>query len=68
MAVIMEKRLPLTFNPEINIREITQKGRYYENGEWVETEPFEICKSLTYPGNWCSKFICALSRGVRILG
>ncbi len=37
------------FNPEINIREITQKGRYYENGRWVETEPHEICKVLTYP-------------------
>ena len=27
------------FNPEINIREVTQKGRYCENGEWVATEP-----------------------------
>src|SRR5512138_1432277 len=25
------------FNPEINIREITQRGRYWEHGEWVET-------------------------------
>ncbi len=37
------------FNPEINIREVTQKGKYYENGEWVETEPHEIHKPLTYP-------------------
>jgi len=37
------------FNPEINIREITQNGRYWKNGEWVETEPFEICKALNYP-------------------
>jgi len=37
------------FNPEINIREITQKGKYYENGEWIETEPHEIMKELTYP-------------------
>lgn len=37
------------FNPEINIREITQPGRYYENGRWIETEPFEIKKVLTYP-------------------
>ena len=37
------------FNPEINIREITQKGLYYENGEWIETEPLEIHKPLTYP-------------------
>ena len=38
------------FNPEINIREVTQKGRYYENGEWVVTEPHEIHKPLNYPG------------------
>ncbi len=37
------------FNPEINIREVTQKGKYYENGEWIETEPHEIHKPLTYP-------------------
>ena len=37
------------FNPEINIREITQNGRYYENGEWVTTKPLEIHKDLTYP-------------------
>lgn len=37
------------FNPEINIREITQNGRYYENGEWITTRPLEIHKALTYP-------------------
>ena len=37
------------FNPEINIREITQNGRYYENGQWVKTGPLEIHKTLTYP-------------------
>ena len=30
------------FNPEINIREVSAKGRYWENGEWIETEPMEI--------------------------
>ncbi len=30
------------FNPEINIREVSAKGSYIENGEWVETEPMEI--------------------------
>ncbi len=43
------KAFATNFNPEINIREITQKGRYYENGKWVETEPQEIKKSLNYP-------------------
>ena len=37
------------FNPEINIREVTQKGKYYENGRWIETEPHEIHRPLTYP-------------------
>lgn len=37
------------FNPEINIREVTQRGKYYENGKWVETEPLEIHRPLTYP-------------------
>ena len=43
------KAFATNFNPEINIREITQNGRYWENGQWVETKPFEIKKELTYP-------------------
>ncbi len=43
------KAFATNFNPEINIREITQKGKYYNNGQWVETEPHEIMKSLHYP-------------------
>ena len=38
------------FNPEINIREITQRGKYWENGEWVETDPISVRKDLDYPG------------------
>ncbi len=38
------------FNPEINIREITQKGRYWEAGAWHETRPLEIHKPIEYPG------------------
>ena len=34
------------FNPEINIREITAKGRYWEDGEWVETEPLAVQPDL----------------------
>ncbi len=30
------------FNPEINIREITANGRYFRDGEWIETGPLEI--------------------------
>jgi len=43
------KAFATNFNPEINIREVTQKGKYFENGQWVITEPHEIHKSLTYP-------------------
>ena len=28
------------FNPEINIREITQKGKYWENGKWIDLNRF----------------------------
>lgn len=36
------------FNPEINIREITANGRYYENGQWVETLPLEIKRTFDF--------------------
>lgn len=38
------------FNPEINIREITQNGRFWEDGEWRETKPLEIHRPVDYPG------------------
>ncbi len=37
------------FNPEINIREITQRGRYWEDGEWRETDPLAVHKPIEYP-------------------
>ncbi|MDT8318039.1 MAG: saccharopine dehydrogenase family protein [bacterium] len=37
------------FNPEINIREVTAKGRYWEEGKWIETEPMEIKMVHDYP-------------------
>ncbi len=43
------KAFATNFNPEINIREVTQKGKYWEDGKWVETEPHEIHKPLNYP-------------------
>ena len=36
------------FNPEINIREVSAKGSYIENGEWVETEPMEIKREYNF--------------------
>lgn len=43
------KAFATNFNPEINIREVTQKGKYWENGKWVETEPHEIHQPINYP-------------------
>ncbi len=37
------------FNPEINIREVTAKGRYYENGRWVETDPLSVSQIYDFP-------------------
>lgn len=37
------------FNPEINIREITANGRYWENGEWKEVEPMSVHQVYDFP-------------------
>lgn len=37
------------FNPEINIREITANGRYWEKGEWIETAPLEMKRVYDLP-------------------
>ncbi len=44
------KAFATNFNPEINIREITAKGRYWEDGEWKETEPLSQSMMFDYPG------------------
>ncbi|MBC5689963.1 saccharopine dehydrogenase family protein [Mediterraneibacter sp. NSJ-55] len=37
------------FNPEINIREVSANGSYWENGGWVETKPMEIKRVYNFP-------------------
>lgn len=37
------------FNPEINLREVTARGRYWERGEWVETDPLAWKMSFDFP-------------------
>ena len=37
------------FNPEINIREVSAKGSYWEDGKWAETEPMEIKRVYNFP-------------------
>ncbi len=37
------------FNPEINIREVTARGKYWEKGEWIETDPLSVHKPFDFP-------------------
>jgi saccharopine dehydrogenase (NAD+, L-lysine-forming) len=37
------------FNPEINIREVTARGRYWENGGWRETDPLSVKQAFDFP-------------------
>ncbi len=43
------KAFATNFNPEINIREITSKGKYYDNGQWKEIEPLSVHQPIDYP-------------------
>ncbi len=38
------------FNPEINIREISANGRYFENGAFHETKPLEVKREYDFKG------------------
>jgi saccharopine dehydrogenase (NAD+, L-lysine-forming) len=43
------KAFATNFNPEINIREITQPGKYWENGTWHEIPAMSIHRPIHYP-------------------
>lgn len=43
------KAFATNFNPEINIREITQYGKYYKHGTWTKTEPLSVKESIYFP-------------------
>ncbi len=43
------KAFATNFNPEINIREITQKGKYWQQGDWIEIDPLSIHQPIDYP-------------------
>lgn len=43
------KAFATNFNPEINIREITQRGKYWEDGQWKETDPLSVHFDFDYP-------------------
>jgi saccharopine dehydrogenase (NAD+, L-lysine-forming) len=48
------------FNPEINIREVTAKGRYFEQGQWVETDPLSVHRDFDFPDGIGAKRIYLL--------
>lgn len=37
------------FNPEINLREVSAPGSYWENGKWIEVEPMSIKREYDFP-------------------
>lgn len=43
------KHFATNFNPEINIREVTANGRFFEHGEWKETKPLSVHRSFDFP-------------------
>ncbi|MEG0313714.1 MAG: saccharopine dehydrogenase family protein [Erysipelotrichaceae bacterium] len=36
------------FNPEINIREVSANGSYWQDGHWIETKPMEIKREYNF--------------------
>ena len=38
------------FNPEINLREVSANGSFWENGKWIETKPLEIKREYCFDG------------------
>ncbi len=43
------KAFATNFNPEINIREVTQRGRYWKDGKWIEIDPLSVSAMIDYP-------------------
>jgi saccharopine dehydrogenase (NAD+, L-lysine-forming) len=44
------KAFATNFNPEINIREVTQRGKYWENGSWIDIDPLSVSRIIDFPG------------------
>ena len=43
------KSFATNFNPEINIREVTQRGKYWKDGKFIEIDPLSISAMINYP-------------------
>ena len=50
------------FNPEINIREVSAKGSYWEDGHWVETEPMESSVFIISRKSGRKTCICSITK------
>jgi saccharopine dehydrogenase (NAD+, L-lysine-forming) len=44
------KAFATNFNPEINLREVTQDGKYWENGKWVDVKSMSVSETFDFPG------------------
>lgn len=43
------KAFATNFNPEINLREVTQRGKYWKDGQWIDIDPLSISTMIDYP-------------------
>jgi saccharopine dehydrogenase (NAD+, L-lysine-forming) len=43
------KSFATNFNPEINLREVTQRGKYWKDGKWIDIDPLSISTMIDYP-------------------
>jgi saccharopine dehydrogenase (NAD+, L-lysine forming) len=43
------KKFATNFNPEINLREVTQRGKYWKGGWWIDIDPLSIATMIDYP-------------------
>ena len=43
------KAFATNFNPEINLREVTQRGKYWKAGKWIDIDPLTINCMIDYP-------------------
>ncbi|MEM9170468.1 MAG: saccharopine dehydrogenase family protein [Pseudomonadota bacterium] len=43
------KAFATNFNPEINLREVTQRGKYWREGRWIEIDPLSVHVDIDYP-------------------
>jgi len=43
------KKFATNFNPEINLREVTQRGKYWREGKWIDIDALSLAVMIDYP-------------------